>query len=137
MARAQRAWCLAERGEFREGTESGEEGVRLAETFDHPFTLLSTCAFLAYLHRVKGDLASSPACADPEVAAAHYLQAMGTAPDLGMRPLLAHCHPGLGILYRSTGKTPQAQEHMGAAIAMCREMDMRVWMEKTEVEVRA
>jgi hypothetical protein len=43
---------------------------------------------------------------------------------LGMRPLVAHCHLGLGKLYRRTGKGEQAQEHLTTATTMYREMGM-------------
>jgi hypothetical protein len=49
-------------------------------------------------------LGESIACqATPEVEAAtgHYRQALALAEELGMRPLQAHCHLGLGILYQS------------------------------------
>ena len=42
---------------------------------------------------------------------AHYRQALALAEPRGMRPLVAHCHLGLGKLYRRTGKREQAQEH--------------------------
>jgi hypothetical protein len=32
--------------------------------------------------------------------------------DLGMRPLVAHCHFGLGKLSRRTGQRERAQEHL-------------------------
>jgi hypothetical protein len=53
-----------------------------------------------------------------------------------MRPLVAHCNLGLGKLYRRTDKREQAQEHLATATTMYREMDMRFWLEKAEVEVR-
>jgi hypothetical protein len=53
-----------------------------------------------------------------------------------MRPLVAHCHLGLGKLYRRTGKREQAQEHLTTATTMYREMDMRFWLEQAEVEMR-
>jgi DNA-binding NtrC family response regulator/tetratricopeptide (TPR) repeat protein len=54
-ARARLAWCLAERGEFTEGARLGEDGLTMAEALDHPFSLVTACTLLAYLHRVKGD----------------------------------------------------------------------------------
>jgi len=33
----------------------------------------------------------------------------------GMRPLVAHCHLGLGKLYQRMGKREQAQEHLTTA----------------------
>jgi len=54
-----------------------------------------------------------------------------------MRPLVAHCHLGLGKLYRRTGKREQAQEHLNTATTMYREMDMRFWLEQAEAESQA
>lgn len=51
-----------------------------------------------------------------------------------MRPLIAHCHLGFGKLYRRTGKQQEAQEHLRTATTMYREMDMRFWLERAEVE---
>jgi hypothetical protein len=54
-----------------------------------------------------------------------------------MRPLVAHCHLGLGKLYRRTGKRQEAHEHLTTATTMYREMDMRFWLEQAEAELRA
>ena len=51
-----------------------------------------------------------------------------------MRPLVAHCHRGLGELYRRTGKSEQAQERLTTAAAMYLEMGMQFWLEKVETE---
>jgi hypothetical protein len=58
-----------------------------------------------------------------------------TASDLEMRPLVAHCHAGLGRLYRRTDKRDQAQEHLTTATTMYREMDMRFWLEQAKAKV--
>jgi hypothetical protein len=42
--------------------------------------------------------------------------------ELGMCPLIAHCHLGLGKLYGRTGKREQAQERLATARTMYREM---------------
>ena len=79
-----------------------------------------------------GEIAAS---GDPlEVARAdgHYRQAMALAKELGMRPLLAQCHLGLGKLYRRAGDRAKAEEHLTAARDMYREMDMGFWLEKAE-----
>jgi hypothetical protein len=49
-----------------------------------------------------------------------------------MRPLVAHCHLGLGQLYHRTGDGAKAQEHLTTAATMYREMDMGFWLEKAE-----
>jgi uncharacterized protein HemY len=51
-------------------------------------------------------------------------------------PLVAHCHRGLGKLYRRTGKPQQAQEHFTAAMTMYREMDMTYWLEQIPREIK-
>jgi hypothetical protein len=53
-----------------------------------------------------------------------------------MRPLVAHCHLGLGTLYGRTGKREQAREHLSTATSMYRDMDMRFWPEQAEREMR-
>ena len=69
-----------------------------------------------------------------EEAGERYRQALALAHELGMRPLIAHCHHGLGKLYRRAGKREPAREHLGTATAMFREMDMRFWLEKANAE---
>ena len=53
-----------------------------------------------------------------------------------MRPLLAHCHLGLGKLYRRTSDPAKAGEHLTAAATMYREMDMRFWLDKAQVDLK-
>jgi len=54
-----------------------------------------------------------------------------------MRPLVAHCHLGLGKLYRRTGRHEQAQEHLAIATTMYREMGMRFYLQQAEAEMGA
>jgi class 3 adenylate cyclase/tetratricopeptide (TPR) repeat protein len=81
-----------------------------------------------------GDIASTAGEGDAESS---YREALTLAHELGMRPLVAHCHLGLGKLYRRTGKREQAQEHLTTATTMYREMGMTYWLEKAEAETRA
>ena len=53
-----------------------------------------------------------------------------------MRPLVAHCHLGLGKLYRRTGKCEQAHEHLITATTLYREMGMTYWLERAEREMK-
>ena len=54
-----------------------------------------------------------------------------------MRPLIAHCHLGLGTLYARLGKREQATEPLGMAAAMYRDMNMRFWLEQAQAELVA
>ncbi len=65
-------------------------------------------------------------------AKAHYGGAMALAEELGMRPLQAHCHRGLGTLYAKTGQREQARTELVAAIDLYRAMDMTCWLPQTE-----
>jgi tetratricopeptide (TPR) repeat protein len=90
----------------------------------------------AHALHLLGDIATHPDQFDAEQGEAHYRQALALAEPRGMRPLVAHCHLGLGKLYRRTGKPEQARERLTAAIAMYREMDMPFWLKQAEAEVR-
>jgi tetratricopeptide repeat protein len=61
---------------------------------------------------------------DAESAEDHYRQALALATALGMRPLAAHCHLGLGKLCRRTGDGAKAEEHLTTAATMYRERGM-------------
>jgi hypothetical protein len=69
---------------------------------------------------------------DTAPAAAHYHQALALAEALGMRPLQAHCHLGLGTLYATTGRREQARATLAAAIALYCAMDMTFWLPQAE-----
>jgi tetratricopeptide (TPR) repeat protein len=69
---------------------------------------------------------------DTEQAEAHYQQALALAEELGMRPLQAHCHFGLGRLYGQTGQREQARTALSTAITMYRTMDMTFWLPQAE-----
>jgi tetratricopeptide (TPR) repeat protein len=90
--------------------------------------------FAAHAQHLLGDIATHPDRFDAESGEAHYHQALALAEPRGMRPLVAHCHLGLGKLYRRTGKREQAREHITTATTMYREMDMRYWLEQAEAE---
>jgi tetratricopeptide (TPR) repeat protein len=236
---------LGERGEFDKGIAHGQEGVRIAEALDHPYSLTQACTSLGYLYGVKGDFSHavsvlerglvlardwnltllSPnftgflghvyalservpeglsllkealealesigfalfhslfvvylgeACVladrldealalagqalalvrqrgqrgyeawalrllgeiaayrDPpgvEPAEDHYRQAIALAGELGIRPLLAHCHLGLGVLSLKIGRGEQARPELSTAIALYRAMDMTFWLSRAE-----
>jgi class 3 adenylate cyclase/tetratricopeptide (TPR) repeat protein len=69
-------------------------------------------------------------------AGVHYRQALALGDELGMRPLIAHCHAGLATVDRHAGKPQEAQEHLAIATTMYREMDMTSWLHAAEAEMR-
>jgi tetratricopeptide (TPR) repeat protein len=90
----------------------------------------------AYTLRLLGEIAAHEEPLDIGKAEKHYRQSLALAEELGMRPLIAHCHVGLSKLYRRTGSRRQAEEHLTTATAMMREMEMGVWLEKAEAELK-
>jgi tetratricopeptide (TPR) repeat protein len=84
---------------------------------------------------VRGEIAARGDPSDVEAATHLYRAATALATELGMRPLVAHCHLGLGKLYRRMGKREQAQEHLTTATMMYREMGMTYWLEHAEAEL--
>ncbi len=91
----------------------------------------------AYALQLLGAAAARQDPPDIERADERYLEALALAEELRMRPIVAHCHLGLGKLYAKTGQRDQAREHLTTATTMYREMDMRFWLEQAEAEMRA
>jgi tetratricopeptide (TPR) repeat protein len=88
--------------------------------------------YQAYALRLFGDIAAHRDPPESEPAAASYRQALALAEALGMRPLQAHCHRGLGTLYATTGQREQASAALATAIALYRDMEMTFWLPQTE-----
>jgi tetratricopeptide (TPR) repeat protein len=86
--------------------------------------------------RHLGEIAARRDPPDVDAADAAYRQALALAESFGMRPLAAHCHLGLGTLYRRAGRTKQAQEPLATATAMYCEMGMDSWLAQAEAEAR-
>jgi predicted ATPase len=119
------------------------EVCRLAGRHDEAWQYAHQALDLARQQKARGDEAlalyqlgvvqahTNPLDAAP--AAAHYQQALALAEALGMRPLQAHCHHGLGRLYSQTGQGEQARAALTTAIELYRTMDMIFWLPQAEV----
>jgi len=108
-------------GRLDDATRMGEHALESSPR--HP-------GFVAYAQHLFGDLANHPDRSDPERSEAHYRAALALAGPRGMRPLVAHCHLGLGQLYRRTGRRQDAETHVALATTMYREMAMTFWLER-------
>ncbi len=91
---------------------------------------------VARAHHLLGDVATHPERFDAPRGEAHYRQALALAEPHSMRPLVAHCHLGLGNLHGRIGKREQALEHLVTAAAMYRDMGMHFWLEQAEAASR-
>jgi class 3 adenylate cyclase/tetratricopeptide (TPR) repeat protein len=92
---------------------------------------------LAYALRLLGESAARRDPPDVEPAVSHYRQALALAEALGMRPLQAHCHRGLGMLYATVGQQEQARAALSTAIEMYRAMAMTFWLPQAEALLAA
>ena len=67
-----------------------------------------------------------------ETAEAHYEKAMAVASELGMAPLVAHCHLGLGRSYGRAKRGEPAHDHLARAADLYRSLEMPFWIRETE-----
>ena len=85
-----------------------------------------------YALHLLGDIAAQREPPEVEPAVAYYQQALTLADELGMRPLQAHCHRGLGTLYAKIDHAEQAHAELSKAIEMYQAMEMTFWRPETE-----
>jgi tetratricopeptide (TPR) repeat protein len=71
----------------------------------------------AWMLRLLGDLHAQHHSGGIEPAETAYQQALALANALGMRPLQAHCHRGLGLLYDRAGRQQQAYAALYTAVS--------------------
>jgi tetratricopeptide (TPR) repeat protein len=86
----------------------------------------------AWCLRLLGEVAAQRDPPGVAEADGYYRQAMGLAAELGMRPLTAHCHRGLGTLYARSGRRIDARTELATSIALYRAMDMTFWLPHAE-----
>jgi tetratricopeptide (TPR) repeat protein len=128
----QLAW-LAEayllEGRLDDARERAQQALSLAERHRER-------SHQAWSLRMLGEVASHRDPPAVETAEGYDRKALALAGELGMRPLVAHCHFHLGKLFRKADRQEQAREHLASAATMYREMDMRLWLDHAEAEVR-
>ncbi len=86
----------------------------------------------AWALRLLGEIAVHREPPERESAETYYQQALTLAEELGMRPLLAHCHFGLGTLYTKIGQREQPRTELASAIELYRAMEMTFWLPQAE-----
>ena len=82
--------------------------------------------------RLLGEIAVHSDPPDYEQPESHYRHALALAEELGMRPLVAHCHLGLGTLYQKIGREEQGKAELATAAEMYRGLEMTFWLAKAE-----
>ena len=118
------------------------EAYLLAGRIDEAMPLAMRALDLARAHKERGHEAWSlrllgevygqqhPPALEP--AEAVYRQALALAAALGMAPLQAHSHLGLGRLYARSGRLQEARAELFAAVDLLRTMEMRHWLPSAE-----
>jgi class 3 adenylate cyclase/tetratricopeptide (TPR) repeat protein len=124
LSRLSEAYWLA--GQRENATELARRALTLARTRKER-------GFEAYILRLQGEMHTPQDPLEVKQAEAYYRQALALAEELGMRPLVAHCHLGLGTLYARTDQPEQARAELSAAIEMYRAMKMAFWLPQAEV----
>ncbi len=117
-----------------------EEASHMAERTDELSRRHQGRGHQAYALWLRGEMTAQHTSPEADQAATHYRQALVLAEALGMRPLQAHCHRGLGTLYATTGQAEQARAALSTAMALYRAIDMTFWIPQTEAalaQVRA
>jgi tetratricopeptide (TPR) repeat protein len=117
------AYLLA--GRLEEARQRAEQALALTRQYQ----LRGHQAWALWLLSESTARQASPAL---DLAIGHYRQALTLAEALGMRPLQAHCHHGLGRLYGQTGRRELARTELSTAIALYRAMDMTFWLPKVQ-----
>ena len=80
---------------------------------------------------ILGEIATK--CTEDERAADYYARALDLATELGMRPVIAHCHAGLAKLDERAGRREQAREHLPRPCI--KRWGMPVWLQQAEVGI--
>jgi tetratricopeptide (TPR) repeat protein len=86
----------------------------------------------AWTLRLLGEIAARREPPENDQTEAYYRQALALAEELGMRPLQAHCHRGLGTLSVKLGRWEDARTELATAIKLYRAMDMTFWLPQAE-----
>jgi tetratricopeptide (TPR) repeat protein len=119
-------------GRTEEARELGRRALDLAQTNEER-------GHEAWILRLLGQIASRHVPADIATAQKYCRQALALAGDLGMAPLVAHCHLDLGRLHTRLGECADAREHVATSVRLFGDLDMRSWLEQAtaaEKEVR-
>ena len=126
------AFCRLSLGEAQLRAGRLEEAYALAERALTLARERQERGYQAYALRLLGEIATHRDPPEGEQAERYYLQALSLAEEIGMRPLQAHCHLGLGTVYAKIGHQEQAHVELYAAIELYRAMDMTFWLSQAE-----
>jgi tetratricopeptide (TPR) repeat protein len=110
--------ALAERGEFDRGIGEGQEGVRLAEMLDHPYSLACAWRGLGRVLGAQGNLDDGIRLTERSLALAH---------ERHLIQLLGEVAAQLGYMYAVSGRVAEGLRVLDEALAAMEAMGMVQW----------
>jgi class 3 adenylate cyclase/tetratricopeptide (TPR) repeat protein len=102
------ARALAELGAFGEGRDHGQEAVRLAESLDHPFSLIWACLNLGRLEGLRGEFTRAIILLEHAVTLSN---------ELNIAYLTPIALAALGHIYARSGRVEQGVSWLQQALA--------------------
>ncbi len=121
--------------EVHHRASSPEEAERLARLAAAQASEFGERGYLAHAQRLLADILAPGQAGDREASLELYRGAIALSEELGLRPLLAHGHLGLGKLYRRMGRVDDARTSLGKAVEMLSDMGMAFWLPEAEQEL--
>jgi tetratricopeptide (TPR) repeat protein len=112
-------------GRLAEASDLAERALQLSRTHKER-------GHEAWALKLLGDVALGHTPPKIQQAESYYCHASGVSLELGMRPLIAHCHLSLGELYGQIGQRDKAQNELSTAIDLYRSMDMTTGLLEAE-----
>lgn len=86
----------------------------------------------AWILRLIGEIHARRDPSKTDQSEHHYRQALRQANELRMRPLIAHCHLGLGRLNAELDQGDESRKHLSTAIDLYRSMGMTSGLQQAE-----
>ena len=118
LSRVYLSWSLGELGAFAEGATRGEEGVRIAEATDHPFSLIWAYAGIGKLYLSKGDFHRSILVLE---------QGLRLCQVWDIPTLFPSVASTLGTAYALSGRIPEALPLLEQATSKGRRGGQALW----------
>jgi len=112
-------------GRFEEATDVSHRALALSVQYQER-------GHQARILKVLGDLSLALGSSDSKQTETYYNDALELAKRLGMRPVIAHSHLGLGRLYTRAAEHVSARENLRIAARLFRDLDMPFWSAQTE-----
>jgi len=111
LSRVYLSWSLAELGTFADATARGEEGVRIAEAADHPFSRIWAYTGIGHLYLNKGDVHRGIPV---------LKQGLELCQTWDIPTLFPQVRRALGTAYALSGRVPEALPLLEQAVSQGR-----------------